>query len=119
MLFTSMQVGTDPAEFKNHQLPLARIKKVPGLICCLCSSVSLLLPSTPNPVHALHLTVRQIESSMQFHSACCAQIMKSDEDVRMISAEAPVLFARVRIPALHDERTAKIPAQRAAREHVC
>ena len=24
-----------------------------------------------------------------------AQIMKSDEDVRMISAEAPVLFARV------------------------
>ena len=23
------QVGTDPAEFKNHQLPLARIKKVP------------------------------------------------------------------------------------------
>ncbi|KAK9813685.1 hypothetical protein WJX73_003743 [Symbiochloris irregularis] len=41
-------VGTDPAEFKNHQLPLARIKK----------------------------------------------IMKSDEDVRMISAEAPVLFAR-------------------------
>ncbi|KAL0029837.1 hypothetical protein WJX77_003009 [Trebouxia sp. C0004] len=42
------QVGTDPAEFKNHQLPLARIKK----------------------------------------------IMKSDEDVRMISAEAPVLFAK-------------------------
>lgn len=23
-----LQVGTDPAEFKNHQLPLARIKKV-------------------------------------------------------------------------------------------
>lgn len=42
------QVGNDPAEFKNHQLPLARIKK----------------------------------------------IMKSDEDVRMISAEAPVLFAK-------------------------
>lgn len=41
-------VGNDPAEFKNHQLPLARIKK----------------------------------------------IMKSDEDVRMISAEAPVLFAK-------------------------
>ncbi|KAF8065657.1 NFYC4 [Scenedesmus sp. PABB004] len=41
-------VGRDPAEFKNHQLPLARIKK----------------------------------------------IMKSDEDVRMISAEAPVLFAK-------------------------
>ncbi|MEW5302831.1 MAG: hypothetical protein WDW36_005574 [Sanguina aurantia] len=42
------QVGHDAAEFKNHQLPLARIKK----------------------------------------------IMKSDEDVRMISAEAPVLFAK-------------------------
>uniref|UniRef100_A0A383WLY7 Transcription factor CBF/NF-Y/archaeal histone domain-containing protein n=1 Tax=Tetradesmus obliquus TaxID=3088 RepID=A0A383WLY7_TETOB len=42
------QVGRDAAEFKNHQLPLARIKK----------------------------------------------IMKSDEDVRMISAEAPVLFAK-------------------------
>ncbi|XRB00447.1 nuclear transcription factor Y subunit [Pycnococcus provasolii] len=41
-------VGADPNEFKNHQLPLARIKK----------------------------------------------IMKSDEDVRMISAEAPVLFAK-------------------------
>lgn len=31
------QVGTDPAEFKNHQLPLARIKKVgivsPIVIC--------------------------------------------------------------------------------------
>ena len=25
----------------------------------------------------------------------CLQIMKSDEDVRMISAEAPVLFAKV------------------------
>lgn len=25
------QVGTDPAEFKNHQLPLARIKKVSAL----------------------------------------------------------------------------------------
>ena len=41
-------VSSDPNDFKNHQLPLARIKK----------------------------------------------IMKSDEDVRMISAEAPVLFAR-------------------------
>ena len=28
-------------------------------------------------------------------SASLLQIMKSDEDVRMISAEAPVLFARV------------------------
>ena len=34
------QVGTDPAEFKNHQLPLARIKKVmlplPCIVLC-CS----------------------------------------------------------------------------------
>ena len=29
-------------------------------------------------------------------SWCWMQIMKSDEDVRMISAEAPVLFAKVR-----------------------
>jgi len=42
------EVPTDTSVFKNHQLPLARIKK----------------------------------------------IMKSDEDVRMISAEAPVLFAK-------------------------
>eukprot|EP01017_Pseudomicrothorax_dubius_P027343 TRINITY_DN3134_c0_g1_i4.p1 TRINITY_DN3134_c0_g1~~TRINITY_DN3134_c0_g1_i4.p1 ORF type:complete len:196 (+),score=39.90 TRINITY_DN3134_c0_g1_i4:322-909(+) len=42
------QAKVDPEKFKNHQLPLARIKK----------------------------------------------IMKSDEDVRMISAEAPVLFAK-------------------------
>lgn len=31
------QVGTDPAEFKNHQLPLARIKKVKA---CLYGSTS-------------------------------------------------------------------------------
>ena len=31
------EVGTDPAEFKNHQLPLARIKKVqPSLLCSGC-----------------------------------------------------------------------------------
>mmetsp|Transcript_2941 Transcript_2941/g.7141 ORF Transcript_2941/g.7141 Transcript_2941/m.7141 type:complete len:190 (-) Transcript_2941:24-593(-) len=42
------EVPTETSVFKNHQLPLARIKK----------------------------------------------IMKSDEDVRMISAEAPVLFAK-------------------------
>jgi nuclear transcription factor Y gamma len=41
-------MGSDPHEYRAHQLPLARIKK----------------------------------------------IMKSDEDVRMISAEAPVLFSR-------------------------
>ena len=28
LLMSAMQVGTDSAEFKNHQLPLARIKKV-------------------------------------------------------------------------------------------
>lgn len=42
------QVGTDPAEFKNHQLPLARIKKV-GMACCFifaeicCSQLTSLL----------------------------------------------------------------------------
>ncbi len=30
---------------------------------------------------------------------CYPQIMKSDEDVRMISAEAPVLFAKVLVTA--------------------
>ena len=30
----------------------------------------------------------------------CLQIMKSDEDVRMISAEAPVLFAKVNATTL-------------------
>lgn len=44
----AVEHSTEPADFKNQQLPLARIKK----------------------------------------------IMKSDEDVRMISAEAPVLFAK-------------------------
>ena len=43
-----MTMPKDPDLFKNHQLPLARIKK----------------------------------------------IMKSDEDVRMISSETPVLFAK-------------------------
>ncbi|KAJ9518811.1 hypothetical protein QJQ45_026078, partial [Haematococcus lacustris] len=55
------QVPSDPAEFKNHQLPLARIKKARGPGISPCDEV---------------------------------QIMKSDEDVRMISAEAPVLFAK-------------------------
>ncbi len=32
----------------------------------------------------------------------CLQIMKSDEDVRMISAEAPVLFAKVLVTACMD-----------------
>ena len=33
----------------------------------------------------------------------CLQIMKSDEDVRMISAEAPVLFAKVNAAtSVHD-----------------
>ena len=35
-------------------------------------------------------------SDSRIASDFAAQIMKSDEDVRMISAEAPVLFARVR-----------------------
>lgn len=68
------QVGTDPAEFKNHQLPLARIKKVRG-------------------VAKARLTCG---SACKRLGTMCLQIMKSDEDVRMISAEAPVLFAKAR-----------------------
>lgn len=37
-------VGTDPAEFKNHQLPLARIKKV----CCPHTLLGLSGCYTPN-----------------------------------------------------------------------
>ncbi len=79
-----MQVGTDPAEFKNHQLPLARIKKVctTGLDC---------------PCPREHTTQALLGSYLK---GLCSQIMKSDEDVRMISAEAPVLFARVRARCL-------------------
>ena len=38
------------------------------------------------------------------------QIMKSDEDVRMISAEAPVLFARVRLLESQRWKLAFLPA---------
>ncbi|KAG7669998.1 hypothetical protein Ndes2526B_g06373 [Nannochloris sp. 'desiccata'] len=62
------KVGTDPAEFKSQQLPLARIKK----------------------------------------------IMKSDEDVRMISAEAPVLFAKACEFFIHEMT---LRAWNAAEEH--
>lgn len=68
------EVGADAAEFKNHQLPLARIKKVP------------LDPAASDVQH---------KPGCLTLMSCCEQIMKSDEDVRMISAEAPVLFARV------------------------
>ena len=78
------QVGTDPAEFKNHQLPLARIKKVNCLCTLLLSEDS---PYFANCTHSAHLSR--------------LQIMKSDEDVRMISAEAPVLFAKVCKAACH------------------
>jgi hypothetical protein len=73
------QVGTDPAEFKNHQLPLARIKKVAWSIVPHTQRIGIQL----NTLHSFLL------------KECHVQIMKSDEDVRMISAEAPVLFAKV------------------------
>lgn len=41
----------------------------------------------------LPLLKQDLDSSVCWHFV---QIMKSDEDVRMISAEAPVLFAKVR-----------------------
>ena len=83
-----LQVGTDPAEFKNHQLPLARIKKARGHVRPLslravgCGAGSWLKALLGASIHLLLMSLR-------------LQIMKSDEDVRMISAEAPVLFARV------------------------
>lgn len=48
-------------------------------------------------------------------AAGCVQIMKSDEDVRMISAEAPVLFAKVCACALCNTAShgcIQIPRQR-------
>lgn len=68
--------STDPSEFKNHQLPLARIKKV--------------YPSPHSTDIRSHTALPMLMQTFFF------QIMKSDEDVRMISAEAPVLFAKVR-----------------------
>lgn len=101
------QVGTDPAEFKNHQLPLARIKKVGCPAVCersaCCATVAAAAAQTWRAhevserrqpvVHAMP-PVREGES-VDIQACSCAQIMKSDEDVRMISAEAPVLFAKV------------------------
>ena len=83
-----VQVGTDPAEFKNHQLPLARIKKVRDTtsVCTQpCEGAAFIC--------AYHWHGEQRMYKTPFSLA--AQIMKSDEDVRMISAEAPVLFAKV------------------------
>lgn len=85
MIEEAQRTGTDPLEFKTQQLPLARIKKVSldemssrhlRLVHCRLHSDGLCALSVP--------------------SLCTVQIMKSDEDVRMISAEAPVLFAKVR-----------------------
>lgn len=66
--------GTDLTEFKTQQLPLARIKKV--CVGWRCHGV------TYTTVSWCGVVWRGV------------QIMKSDEDVRMISAEAPVLFAK-------------------------
>jgi hypothetical protein len=78
------QVGNDPAEFKNHQLPLARIKKVGSRRAGWAPAWA---PRTLAAPHA--------RGGRQAPRPSPPQIMKSDEDVRMISAEAPVLFARV------------------------
>lgn len=76
------------ADFKAQALPLARIKKVWRWAWQQAAAQ-----------HAGPLHVQSAPSvlSPQQHPdrpAPAAQIMKSDEDVRMISAEAPVLFAR-------------------------
>ena len=48
---------------------------------------------------------------MQRLKASLVQIMKSDEDVRMISAEAPVLFAKVRLLACCSVCSCRRPAR--------
>ena len=45
-----LQVGTDPAEFKNHQLPLARIKKV-----CPTPCDAVLQPLSPKQIGRAHV----------------------------------------------------------------
>eukprot|EP00967_Tisochrysis_lutea_P141056 scaffold258549_cov18-Tisochrysis_lutea.AAC.2 len=82
----------DVADFtKNHQLPLARIKKASG-----AGSVQMHLQAD-HPGNGFHVFLYS-----------WLQIMKSDEDVRMISAEAPVLFAKVRRPSLDTQAPARI-----------
>jgi hypothetical protein len=91
------QTSMDPGELQNQQLPLTRIKKVKlrlvfelfrrRLTSCVKSlpshllwySGSLLL--TPNPL-----------TSITFWSL---QIMKSDESVRIVAADAPLLLSKV------------------------
>lgn len=82
-------VGTDPAQFKNHQLPLARIKKV-GRREGWWNGVREGRRRRARPRRS-PLSGRPDPTPP---SPPPFQIMKSDEDVRMISAEAPVLFAR-------------------------
>lgn len=79
------KVGTDPAEFKSQQLPLARIKKVPTVILSIH-------PRSPSIGHRQRLSLLPCHTPP--HPPTNKQIMKSDEVVRMISAEAPVLFAK-------------------------
>lgn len=45
--------------------------------------------------YTVHVRAWQNQKSTCLTTDTCLQIMKSDEDVRMISAEAPVLFAKV------------------------
>lgn len=89
------QVPCDPAEFKNHQLPLARIKKASAP--AQCGARQQCLRSVI--ARAKEMCQRSRRSSLTRSVGLCSltQIMKSDEDVRMISAEAPVLFAKVRL----------------------
>lgn len=94
------QVPSDPTVFKNHQLPLARIKKArPPRAPCQgplghrgagCRGTAGPPPGNGSGWHT-YLMLPALLLLGGLH----AQIMKSDEDVRMISAEAPVLFAKV------------------------
>eukprot|EP00983_Pelagomonas_calceolata_P055343 1144113-Pelagomonas_calceolata.AAC.8 len=92
----------DVADFtKNHQLPLARIKKASG-----AGSVQMHLQAD-HPGNGFHVFLYS-----------WLQIMKSDEDVRMISAEAPVLFAKVRRPSLDTQAPARIGLLWSPRRHT-
>lgn len=81
-----LEIGTEQ-DFKNHNdLPLARIKRFAFFCIIFCMSNS-----------SVHNS--KISSSSPF---CHIRIMKSDEDVRMISAEGEKKFlAAALLPSAH------------------
>jgi len=53
-------------------------------VCCVCARARF----------SAHLSTQEFRNHNDLPLARIKRIMKSDEDVRMISAEAPVLFAK-------------------------